>query len=252
MSCSRMLGCRIAVALTIVLLTSGVASAGYLETFDVADSDNHPLSEYGWLAYLGSGCTDGNDPWIPDNWSNVSYDKAIGGQPGFAYTNPSKFAGSINLLGTDAGTLPVFEASAVPTTTISWYQWVIATDMTARVAVNVGGTWYASADTFTTSYATTDNNYTKGQDAKSMTLSPTSLWHQMTIDKGFELSMATTSVNLPTGDLIGAGLCVSGSTFFVFDNFQVGQVPEPATMTVLGTAALGLLAYAWRKRKWEQ
>jgi hypothetical protein len=35
----------------------------------------------------------------------------------------------------------------------------------------------------------------------------------------------------------------------VFDNFAVTSVPEPSTLMLLVTGLIGLLAYAWRKRK---
>jgi hypothetical protein len=47
----------------------------------------------------------------------------------------------------------------------------------------------------------------------------------------------------------------SGSQFgfssgnVVAEQFSVTQIPEPATLTLLGCGLIGLLAYAWRKRK---
>lgn len=42
------------------------------------------------------------------------------------------------------------------------------------------------------------------------------------------------------------------SNHSVFDNVEVsipGEIPEPSTMALLATGLIGLLAYAWRKRK---
>lgn len=61
-------------------------------------------------------------------------------------------------------------------------------------------------------------------------------------------SFASGHYSLPTGNAayIGIGAATADN---VFDNFQVGAVPEPASIIVLLMGLLGLLAYAWRKRK---
>jgi hypothetical protein len=48
---------------------------------------------------------------------------------------------------------------------------------------------------------------------------------------------------------IGAVVIGSYDDAVKFDNFELSSVPEPSTLMLLGTGLLGLLAYAWRKRK---
>lgn len=74
-------------------------------------------------------------------------------------------------------------------------------------------------------------------------------------DPTFTQDMAIGTINM---DLTPDGLGryqVDGLTTRMYstdsyvDNFSVGTIPEPSTITLLVTGLFGLLAYAWRKRK---
>jgi hypothetical protein len=49
--------------------------------------------------------------------------------------------------------------------------------------------------------------------------------------------------------MFGLTADVAGDQYADFDNFQLTATPEPSTLVLLGTSLVGLLAYAWRKRK---
>lgn len=44
-------------------------------------------------------------------------------------------------------------------------------------------------------------------------------------------------------------LRMGGTTGGILDDFEISQVPEPSTLALLASGLIGLLAYAWRKRK---
>lgn len=55
--------------------------------------------------------------------------------------------------------------------------------------------------------------------------------------------------NLNPGNAIGYMFDPRANGNVVFDNFRMDVVPEPSTLALLACGLLGLLAYAWRKRK---
>lgn len=62
-------------------------------------------------------------------------------------------------------------------------------------------------------------------------------------------SIATTTV-VPTVDMAVYSYTQKGILRLTFDYVAVGStVPEPSTIILLSTALVGLLAYAWRKRR---
>jgi probable HAF family extracellular repeat protein len=50
------------------------------------------------------------------------------------------------------------------------------------------------------------------------------------------------------GDIVGYGTDINSNTYQAFEILNVAT-PEPGTLTLLAVGLVGLLAYAWRKRK---
>ena len=98
-------------------------------------------------------------------------------------------------------------------------------------------------------------NYLSGWVDTTLTFTP-GAWNKVEIDYAVDASTYSMTVNGSTES--GLGLYLSGSGGDV-DKVRVGSakrveycldaVPEPSTAILLGIGLLGLLCYAWRKRK---
>jgi hypothetical protein len=67
-------------------------------------------------------------------------------------------------------------------------------------------------------------------------------WLSATSDS---FSLAAGSHTLVIGAVVGSGYYGQAG----IDNLSISQVPEPSTLALLSAGLVGLLAYAWRKRK---
>ena len=254
---SRTLSC-IAVVLTIVFLESGLAQLAsadallYTEDFANSTGTNQSFSTVGWGGYNGTNCIAASSVDNP----GVGYFVASGSTAGFAMFRPTNNTGMIGLV--DTQEFSAIDRSGYSSLTFSWYQWVDNTNNASQLAVKMDGTWYVSKDVFTNSdvLAVNGNSLTLASGrAQSLTLSSASGWYQMTVNPEITLSVGTTQVSLPmAGNIQAAGLYGTGTvagTAICFDNYQISGVtiPEPGTMAMLTISVIGLLAFAWRKRR---
>lgn len=264
---SRTLGCRVAAVSAVVLLVSGFARSAaaetisiYTETFPNATTTNIALntSTIGWGAYGGSGCTDQAN--VADGCT-VSFYIGTGGTKGLAFTKIGSYTGYRSLVATSE--FSAIKLSSFSSLTFSWEQWNANVNQKSQLAIQIDGTWYVSANTFATAskYGVKEGTTVLANgESKSLTLSVASGWYALTVIPSTTNGLGVgAAASLPTtGNIVAAGLyCTDTSASpnagdaLCIDNFQINgvAVPEPGTMALLAGALLGLVAYAWRKRK---
>lgn len=130
-------------------------------------------------------------------------------------------------------------------TTVTWYAANTYATVTTRPAVKIGSDWYVNSTSFTTPACGGIGSAV----LESFTLS-TGTWQQLNFTPGSTLGLSGADVPLPSGTLAGLGFYGSINSGSVrMDTVAVNIIPEPGALALLGIGLLGLMAYAWRRRR---
>ena len=234
------------------------ATVVYQENFDNGTGSNVPiagnLSAYGWTGHetLGASLITNSNAYAS---SSANGDSGNGTATGFLFNTSYNGFGDANqrtnLLWTDE-----VAALNILSTNINFVDWLQGNALTTdryRVALRIGGSWYAS-----NLAAAQSNPVSAGSDfsANATRVSLTfnsATWQTLAFNgtnstnSGVNFALGNSTV-LPTGNVTAAGLYIeqaSGSRRF--DTFRIDAIPEPSSAAIL-VASLGMLA-ARRSRR---
>ena len=220
----------------------------YHEIFPSNGGSQATLGSADWSMYKGDGddVTSDSHVFIGAWASGIGNNNPLNSAPAYSERERGYFASTFNdgedyLLYTDEYPIPSALASS-----FRWWQQNGGGNDPApdvyRVAVEIGGQWYASEETFANSVLTWQQ--------RSLDLDGAS-WRLLDFQPGSELALGN-AATLPNGLITAFGLYSDGiSITHRVDNFGVLlRIPEPSTMVLLAIGSLvGLLLTSRRKRR---
>lgn len=239
---------------TSLMTLANQARADYQETFTHTSVDNLSVGTLGWSGYLGANATDVTN-LAPSGNQYLGIANSVG--------NPGPGKGFIAVLNNvaSASSFATFTTglNLAGADTISWNMnagWAAYSPV--RVLVQVGGSWYASNQTFVATSTSSAANFqfaTPEQVAKSLTFTTSaSAWRSFTIDPGVSMSVGGTTLgaDLSTATVTGIGFYVDAiaNSLVRIDTVAVSTsaIPEPSTCATLAGAAIGSLVILRRRR----
>jgi hypothetical protein len=204
----------------------------YRETFWNDDPNNNaPLSDAAWFGFNAGG----------NPFANFILSNSIGKPVGLSNVNagpddpsPAKDVGllaAFNGGNTFFGYTEEFSINLATTniSNFSWYQGHSSGSASMRVAVRIGGQWYATSSTYTNSALGSASNFQNadpgGAEEKIFTFSQTaSEWQILNFTQGTTLSLGSVlSSDLPTGIIDAFGFYADNGGNFTFraDNLTI-------------------------------
>lgn len=251
---------RVPIIILASLTLTGMAQAAltYVETFPGAATGNlsHNDATIGWNAYYGSTAINDSSNTLNGAGGGFVVSNLSGGYGAKAVASGASTAYGITYT-TEVAALGITVADI---TNISFLarNGSIADRMRVVIGIDVAGVtqWFAS----NTAYATAAGAWADGPETKNLSFSiSASSWRALTFTTG-SLSLADTTLGsaLPSGNLVAAGLFLSGSSTTLgasggpqaatmrYDDFTVTYVPEPSA-AAFGALALGV--FSWGRRR---
>jgi hypothetical protein len=244
-------------AVSVVLALAGVASATLLDNFETGYTDGITVDgQNGWSNVYGGGDTVSSTAGRGGGWGLVNDANASG-------WNASRKEHGIPMA---SGTILVYEADIKQTgdTSIGW------TMQDLEFEAGASGYLQFSVDNNANTAGVT--SYRLGYGGQFNDVQPaagytTGDWMHMklTWNLGTDIRAVLTDASnnvlwdhshaltaVPAFTSIYAGsiqINTATQAVFSFDNISVTTIPEPSTLALLMTGAIGLLCYAWRKRR---
>lgn len=142
----------------------------------------------------------------------------------------------------------VFNPADYSALTFSWYGANSVSGTTQRLAVQIGGTWYATSNqTFSVPVATSGANFTTNATQHSVNFY-TAAWSGLTTSGSLQLGSTT---SLPSGNLTAFGVYSEFGTAGVnrIDTFQILATPIPEPTTALALLVAGGAGYFLIRRR---
>lgn len=262
-----------------ILLATSVASAQsvvYRETFGNNTAGNISLSVAGWAVHGGGGLVRTADTGIGissatgrgTTLANVNAGSSSSLTNGFIFAGFQNAgqSGANNFTANGAGILWTNEYTigrgAQELSSVSFYLGNGGTGATVRVALQIGGGWYVSNQTFANNPAVASGTFGASSVLNTFNFTTSaSAWRQLNFNapsltaNGSQLSLVGTTLAsaLPSGDVTAFGLYVdavatNNGTVRV-DSFEIATsaIPEPSAFASL--AGAGALAFGALRRR---
>ncbi len=228
------------------------AAVIYRENFTNTTGSRNLPTDYGWNHYSTGSATlensDGTGGIVSAGATTQAASRVLNGvDDGLVEDEGLVFAGnSLNGGANGFGLFTVADADnsryggslAVADITSIGFDMSLSGSTDYRVAIKIGDDWFASNATFS---SPTNGNW----ESKSLAFTTTAVdWLQLTFTPGSTLSLGAAAVSDLTGFATEFGVYYQkgNNTGTVrLDNFEINAIPEPASLALIGLAALCLL-----------
>jgi hypothetical protein len=204
----------------------------YTENFPNSTGANRAMSTVGWNAAVGPSGTDTST--ATTNYV-VSFNLGQGNVAGYVGKTST---GTVGLAYTSEY---VVDRSAFSISTISFYSNNTSAADSFRIALQIGGNWYATDTAFSRNSTTagSPSNFPSNAELESFAFTDAAAsWRALTFASGTSLSLSGTTLgsNLPGGNITAFGLYSASNVGVLrFDTFQISAtpIPEPSAAGLL-------------------